>query len=52
MEATMCITPHPLPVWGENYSSPLFGDAEDAVPQKPFGFWVHSSGGLILQMEA
>lgn len=37
-----------LPVGGENYSSSLFGDAQDAVPQKPFGFWVHASGGLIL----
>lgn len=38
-----------LPVRGENYSSSLFGDTEDAVPQKPFGFWVHASGGLILR---
>lgn len=42
----------PLPVWGKNYSSSLFGDTEDAVPQKPFGFWVHSSRGLILKTRA
>lgn len=39
---------HPLPVGGQNYSSALFGDTEDAVPQKPFGFRVHTSGWLIL----
>lgn len=38
-----------LPVGGENYSSSLFGDTEDAVPKKPLGFWVHTSGGLILK---
>lgn len=39
---------HPLPVGGQNYSSPLLGDTEDAVPQKPFSFRVHTSGRLIL----
>lgn len=34
---------------GENYSSSLFGDAEDAVPQKPFSFRVHAGGGLVLR---
>lgn len=39
----------PLPVGGQNYSSSLFGNTEDAVPQKPFGFGIHTSGWLILQ---
>lgn len=38
----------PLPVGGQNYSSSLFGDTEDAVPQEPFGFRVHTSSWLIL----
>lgn len=37
-----------LPVGGENYSSSFFSDTEDAVPQKSFGLWVHTCGGLIL----